>query len=92
MKNYSILYQVILNHYRTRGKVREEKEKKTTTKCHMIHTPSTIFIHIRMSYNIFSYIPPKFHTIIKNERNEEPFPLTPLIPMDHTRPTSLLKK
>jgi hypothetical protein len=28
MKNYSILYQVILNHYRTRGKVREEKEKK----------------------------------------------------------------
>jgi len=44
MKNYSILYQVILNYYRARGKVRKE-EKKNNKMPHDTHTFYNLYTH-----------------------------------------------
>jgi hypothetical protein len=53
MKNYSILYQVILNYYRTRGKVREEEEKKkqqnVTWYTHLLQSLYTFECHTTFS-------------------------------------------
>lgn len=63
------------------GKSGKIKENKQQQKCyHIIVTPLQS-LHTPRSYNIFPYIPPKFHTILHNQKNEEPSHPTPITPL-----------